>query len=76
MTDKDRPQIKCPYCPVCGTPPEFIWESLAQCWCPNEDCEVFMWEPWKTAKENLDDVGEVKWVENGPDIPNSEEKSN
>jgi len=48
-----RREILCPFCPKCGTPPDFIWDALYQCWCPNEACDVFMWVPWVSAAENL-----------------------
>lgn len=71
MTDhqetSDR-EIKCPFCPVCGTPPPFILDALYQCWCPNEDCNVFMWVPWCTAAENLAQQSTV-------DFPDFEEQA-
>lgn len=68
-TPADGPQVKCPFCPVCGTPPDFIFPGLAQCWCPNEDCNVFMWEPWVSAAENLGDVGTIRHVINDKEQP-------
>lgn len=58
----ESPAVKCPFCPVCGTPPDFIAPMLYQCWCPNEDCNVFMWVPWVSAAENLAEQGEVKII--------------
>jgi hypothetical protein len=55
----ELPDVKCPFCPMCGTPPPFIFDSLAQAWCPNEDCKVFMWTPWDTAAQNLADMHEI-----------------
>lgn len=65
----DEPQIKCPFCPVCGTPPDFIFPGLHQCWCPNEDCRVFMWVPWDTAAANLADQHEIKLPEFTEEAP-------
>lgn len=51
---------------MCGTPPPFIHDWLAQAFCPNEDCDVLMWTPWDTAKQNLDDMHEAVFTENAP----------
>jgi len=69
----DGPVIKCPFCPVCGTPPDFIWPSLHQCWCPNEDCRVFMWVPWDTAAENLADQSEIKLPDFEQEAPTTDQ---
>ncbi|WIF20484.1 hypothetical protein SEA_BERKA_20 [Arthrobacter phage Berka] len=66
MSAQDAPEVKCPYCPMCGAAPAFIAPGLAQCWCPNEACNVFMWSPWDTAAANLADMGEVREVERRP----------
>lgn len=60
-------QIKCPFCPWCGTPPKFLSPSMHQTWCPNEDCEVLMWVPWDTAKQNLEDSHVVEFTETSMD---------
>lgn len=68
MTDtpnESAPVIKCPFCPVCGAAPLFIAAGLEQTWCTNEDCNVFMWVPWKSAAENLADQGTVRWFVDG-----------
>lgn len=62
-----NPTIKCPFCPVCGAEPPFIFDSMYQAFCPNEDCEVLMWVPWETAKANLDDMHEAVITETPPD---------
>lgn len=68
MTNKR--EIKCPYCPWCGSPPPFIADQMYQAFCPNEDCEVLMWVPWDTAKQNLEDAHEAVFT--STDLDNSE----
>ena len=55
----NSPRVLCPFCPVCGTPPPFIFDWLDQAFCPNEDCEVFAWCPFETAAKNLSDTSEI-----------------
>lgn len=52
--------VKCPLCPLCGSAPPFIFDSMYQAWCPNESCEVLFWVPWDTAAENLADRHEIE----------------
>ena len=47
---------------MCGTAPDFIYEGLAQAFCPNDDCNVLCWTPWDTAKQNLDDMHEATYA--------------
>jgi hypothetical protein len=47
---------------VCGSVPPFIHPNLANAFCGNDECNVLMWDPWSTAKENLEDMGEVKII--------------
>ena len=56
-----EPQVKCPTCPKCGAVPPYIWPSMYQALCPNDDCDVFMWVPWDTAAENLADAHVLSW---------------
>jgi hypothetical protein len=58
----DDLDIKCPVCPMCGTPPTFFLPGWIQAMCPNEDCNVFLWEWGKSAAENLADVGTVEFL--------------
>lgn len=51
--------LKCPFCPVCGTPPESISPQMQQVFCANEECNVLMWVPWETAAKNLMDSGYI-----------------
>lgn len=51
--------VKCPCCPMCGSEPPWIFPSMAQAFCINEDCNVLAWSPWDTAKQNLDDMHEA-----------------
>lgn len=62
-----RSHIKTPTCPVCGALPLFAWEQLVPWLCTNEACDVFGWDPFATAKENLDDMHEIAWVETSPE---------
>lgn len=64
-----RPIIKCPFCPKCGAEPPFIFDSFAQAFCPNEDCDVLMWTPWDTAAENLADMHVAEFVETDQEPP-------
>jgi hypothetical protein len=57
------PQVKCPFCPKCGTAPPWIFDSMAQAFCINEECDVLCWTPWDTAAQNLADMHEAIWHE-------------
>lgn len=70
----DGQQIKCPFCPVCGTPPTFIALGLSQAWCPNDDCEVLLWVPWDTAKQNLEDSHLAEFTHTAMDNSEYEDK--
>jgi hypothetical protein len=59
-------EVKCPSCPMCGTPAAFIAPGMAQTFCVNEACNVLMWSPWDTAAVNLADMGEARVVESRP----------
>lgn len=59
--------VLCPVCPMCGTAPPFIYGTLHQAWCPNEDCEVLFWVPWDTAAQNLADMHQVEIHESNPE---------
>jgi len=58
QTDPNDLGIKCAQCPMCGTFPSFAWVELTPWFCPNEDCSVLAWDPYSTARENLDDAHE------------------
>lgn len=62
------PEILCPRCPLCGAKPPFIWPSFAQAFCPNEECDVIVWEPWVSLAENLMNANTVDFLrpEEGP----------
>lgn len=47
--------VRCPFCPHCGMLPMLLMPGLRHCWCPNDSCDVLMWDPWATAKQNLED---------------------
>jgi hypothetical protein len=55
--------VKCATCPRCGAVPPYIWPSMYQALCPNDDCDVLFWVPWDTAEENLTDMHVVNWDE-------------
>lgn len=44
---------------MCGCPAPFIFETFAQAFCINDDCDLLCWDPWTTAAANLADVGTV-----------------
>jgi hypothetical protein len=49
------PEILCPACPVCDSPPPFTG-SLTPWFCPVDDCVVLAWNPHVTQDENLLDA--------------------
>ncbi|HZA23563.1 MAG TPA: hypothetical protein VFA32_13350 [Dehalococcoidia bacterium] len=60
-------EIRCPFCPVCGHPPLFIYPGLAQTFCSNDDCNVLCWNPWEPAAANLADTHDAMVTVNEPD---------
>jgi hypothetical protein len=40
--------------------PPWIFESMAQAFCINEECDVLCWTPWDTAAKNLLDMHEAQ----------------
>lgn len=65
--DNPRHEVKCPFCPMCGHPPLFIYPGLAQTFCSNDDCNVLCWNPWDTAFQNLNDTHDALVTTNEPD---------
>ena len=64
MRPQDNPDaLKCPHCPVCGSPPSFAWAEIVPWFCSNESCEVFAWDPYSSASENLADSSDVVIIE-------------
>lgn len=63
------PEAVTPNCPMCSAPGMTI--SSTQLACPEDDCRMFIWNPTKTAAENLANTGEVKF-EHNPLDPKSE----
>lgn len=57
-----RDRIKCPYCPYCGAEPHMAWLELTPWFCPNDDCDVFGWDPYVSAKVNIDSAEVVQLV--------------
>lgn len=55
--------VKCPACPMCGAAPLYVHPALAQAVCPSDDCAVFLWDLYVSAKENLDDAHAVDVAE-------------
>lgn len=47
-------EFTCPDCPMCGQPPQILLSD--QAFCGTDDCQVFMWIPSRTARENLADA--------------------
>ena len=43
------PEPLTPTCPRCHQPP--IMAFCRQAFCPTDDCDVFTWDPFKTAEE-------------------------
>lgn len=69
-TPDDGPQVLTPTCPLCGAAPPFIFPSFAQAFCPNEDCDVILWEPWVSLAENLMNANTAKWYDaDGKEVP-------
>jgi hypothetical protein len=66
--DERVPSIKCPYCPVCGREPILDWVNITPWFCPNNDCRVFGWDPYVSAKVNLENATEIaETIENWPE---------
>ena len=61
----ELPGVLCPRCPLCGAEPPFIHPNFAQAFCPSEECDVILWEPWVSLAENLMNANTAKWY--GPD---------
>lgn len=60
----DPEAVKCPCCPVCGTAGlGASW--FAQAFCLDTECDVFLYDPYSTAKANLDHIGELETTEQG-----------
>jgi hypothetical protein len=38
---------------MCGSEPSFAWAEIVPWFCPNEDCQVFAWDPYSSASQNL-----------------------
>ena len=54
--------IKCPYCPMCGAEPLHAWIELTPWFCPNDDCEVFGWDPYTSASKNISEASELEVI--------------
>lgn len=54
----DRPALS-PVCPVCGHPP-FLVLNDEQAFCGNDECRALMWNPSRTAAQNLAGEREVR----------------
>jgi hypothetical protein len=52
-------EILCPTCPLCGSEPPWIVPSMAQAFCPSDECDVLCWSPWDTKEANLHDMHEA-----------------
>jgi hypothetical protein len=59
----DELRVKCPFCPKCGSEPPWIFPTMAQAFCINEECDVLCWTPWDTAAANLADMHEAEIIE-------------
>jgi len=66
--ENSRSKILCPTCPVCDAQPQLLFYGLEQCWCPNDDCLVWMWTPWKSREDNLMDASPAVVVEDVPEV--------
>jgi hypothetical protein len=43
--------IKTPRCPECDSLPDLILADGHQCFCPNDDCQIMIWDSHQTAEE-------------------------
>lgn len=51
--------VKCIRCPLCRSLPQLILAGGGQAFCPNDDCEVILWDMLSTLDENLMDASHV-----------------
>lgn len=65
-------EILTPNCPACGAPPlmGLMLGDGTQAFCSGGDaCPVLLWDPSKTAEENLDGAKFVRLEDNRPKDP-------
>jgi hypothetical protein len=52
------------HCPGCGSEPLQVGVELnAQCFCPNDECHVLMWNPTLGLQELAEDANFIQWPE-------------
>jgi hypothetical protein len=59
------PTRLCPKCPACGAAPTFAMPSPTQRMCPNDDCDALMWNPTRSARDQLADAVDIEVVDRG-----------
>ena len=76
MWPYDDLQLRTYFCPWCGSIPEVVVGPLIHpmAWCVNDVCQVVMFDPSRTAKENVEGampIGEhvVSVADDGPSTP-------